>query len=94
MGYQLWTSPITGYRRKGTRLSELRAVLGAGITARTILEPLQSCLSNAPATEVALILRERGFDVVGVQDTEKGPVTGFVAADALRGGSIKDHSAL
>lgn len=69
-------------------------MLGAGITARTILEPLQSCLSNAPATEVALILRERGFDVVGVQDTEKGPVTGFVAADALRGGSIKDHSAL
>lgn len=92
MGYQLWTSPVTGYRRKGTRLSELRSVLGAGITARTIFEPLQSCPSNAPAPEMALVLKRRGFDVAGVRDTEEGPVTGFVAADSLRDGTVKDYT--
>jgi len=90
MGYDLWTSPITGYRRKGTRLSELRSVLGTGITARTILEPLQSCFLNAPAQEIALLLKERGFDVAGVQSAEKGPVMGFVAAKSLRDGTVKD----
>lgn len=92
MGYQLWTSPITGHRRKGTRLSELRSVLEAGISARALFEPLQSCLSNAPAREMALALKERGFDVAGVQDTKGGPVTGFVAADSLRDGTVKDHT--
>jgi hypothetical protein len=92
MGYQLWTSPITGYRRKGTRLSELRSVLGIGITARTILEPLQSCVWNAPAQEMASVLRERGFDVAGVQASEKGPVSGFVMAHALGDGTVEDHT--
>lgn len=92
MGYQLWTSPITGHRRKGTRLSELRSALGVGITARAILEPLQSCVWSAPAQEIALVLRERGFDVAGVRASEKGPVNGFVVADSLRNGTVKDYA--
>jgi len=91
MGYQLWTSPITGYRRKGTRLSELRSLIESGITARAILEPLQSCPVNAPASEVALLLRERDFDLAGVQLEESGPVIGFVTAQSLTGGLVRDH---
>lgn len=49
MGYELWTSPITGYRRKGTRFSELRAVIGAGVQARSIFEPLQCCPRSVTA---------------------------------------------
>ena len=66
MGYQLWTSPITGYRRRGTRLAELHAVLGSQITARVIFEPLQSCPANAPAWEMFRALGQRDFDVAGV----------------------------
>ncbi len=92
MGYQLWTSPITGYRRKGTRLSDLRSALGAGILARTIFEPLQCCPVDASAHEIGGILKERGFDVAGVQTVQNGPVIGFVKRETLRGGSVKEHA--
>jgi len=92
MGYQLWTSPITGYRRKGTRLSDLRSVLGAGIMARTILEPLQCCPLDAPSDEIKRILNDRGFDVAGVQAVENGPVVGFIERESLQGGSIREHT--
>jgi hypothetical protein len=91
MGHQLWTSPITGYRRRGTRLAELRALLGAGITAHAILEPLQSCLATASATEMAEVLTRRDFDVAGVRENPEGPVIGFVARDSLGGGTVRDH---
>jgi len=92
MAYQLWTSPITGYRRKGTRLADLRSVLGAGIVLRTIFEPLQCCPSDAPANDIKRILDERGFDVAGVQAVQNGPVIGFVVRETLRSGSVKEHT--
>lgn len=92
MGYQLWTSPITGYRRKGTRFSDLRSVLGASIVAGTIHEPLQCCSSDASAHEIRNILKEKGFDVAGVQTVQKGPVIGFVIRETLRGGRVKEHN--
>lgn len=92
MGYQLWTSPITGYRRKGTRLADLRSVVGAGIVTRTIFEPLQCCPSDAPANDIKRILDERGFDVAGVQTVRNGPVIGFVVRETLRSGSVKEHT--
>ena len=91
MGYQLWTSPITGYRRKGTRLSELRSLIEAGITARAILEPLQSCPAHAPALEIAHMLHERDFDLAGVQEKKDGPVIGFVTTQSLKEGIIRNH---
>lgn len=91
MGYQLWTSPITGYRRKGTRLSELRSVLAARIGARTILEPIQCCPTDALASEMRDLLGERGFDVAGVMDDPKGPVIGFVISKELSGGNVGNH---
>lgn len=91
MGYQLWTSPITGYRRKGTRLSELRSVLAARIGARTILEPIQCCPIDAPATEMRDLLGERGFDVAGVMDDPTGPVIGFVISKELSEGTVGNH---
>lgn len=90
MGHELWTSPITGYRRKGTRLAELRAILGAGITARAILEPLRSCAADASATEIAESLRRRDFDVAGVKIREVDPVIGFVEGCSLKRGIIRD----
>ena len=92
MGHQLWISPITGYRRKGTRLAELRDLLGAGITARAILEPLQCCPEEAPAIEMASVLQRRDFDVAGVKPVQGEAVTGFVAREELKDGAVKDHA--
>ncbi len=89
MGYQLWLSPITGYRRRGTRLSEFRSLLGLGITAHAILEPLQSCPGDASAQEMERILRRRDFDVAGVQTHPDEPVIGFVERESLRKGTVK-----
>ncbi len=91
MGYQLWTSPITGYRRRGTRLSELRELLDGGITAHAILELLQSCPADADAVEVAKSLGVKEFDFAGVQFQEDGPVAGFVLRSELKNGTVQDH---
>jgi hypothetical protein len=91
VAYQLWTSSITGYRRKGTRLSELRALLGSSITAHAILEPLQSCPADASATEMARILANKDFDFAGVQSERDGPVVGYVVTAALTGGVVREH---
>jgi hypothetical protein len=91
MAYQLWTSPITGYRRTGTRLRELRHLFEDGITAQAILEPLQSCPSTANAVEIAQLLSDRDFDVVGVQEESGKEVIGFVFRDSLKTGIVRSH---
>ena len=91
MGYQLWTSPVTGYRRRGTRLAELYDVLGSQITARAIFEPLQSCPADAPAWEMSRALEQRDFDVAGVRNEREGLVTGFVRRKNLKDGAVRDH---
>jgi CBS domain-containing protein len=91
MGYELWTSPITGYRRRGTRLSELRSLTEAGITAHAILEPLKSCPADAPASEAAQILRQRDFDVAGIRESPDGEVIAWVTTDDLKDGLVRDH---
>jgi hypothetical protein len=91
MGHELWISPVTGYRRRGTRLAELRALLATGITARAIFEPLWSCPADAPSADIKSTLRDRGFDVAGVQQEPGGPVIGYVTADSLTEGTVRDH---
>ena len=91
MGYQLWTSPITGYRRRGTRWRELKYLFEDGITAQAILEPLQSCPSEANAIDYARLLHGKDFDVAGVQEESGGAVIGFVFRDALKTGIVRSH---
>src|SRR3972149_4353113 len=91
MAPQLGTPPITGYRRRGTRLAELRSLLGSGITAHAILEPLQSCPAEASAKVMRDLLIQRDFDVAGVQSRQEGAVLGFVARDDLESGLVEEH---
>ena len=91
MGYQLWTSTATGYRRSGTRLSELLSVLGGGVVTRAIMEPMQSAPAYKPAEEAKPLLASRGFDAVGVKDSPDDPVKGFVLAKELDTGTVGDH---
>ncbi len=80
MGYQLWVSPVTGYRRKGTRFTTLRKIFIDNITARNIYEPLLCCPVNSHANDAREALRVRDFDVAGVKKTEDGEVIGYVKA--------------
>jgi hypothetical protein len=91
MGYELWASPVTGYRRRGTRLDDFRAGLGAKITVHEIFEPLLSCPAQAPASEMKDELTRRDFDAAGVKCDAGGPVTGFVRRETLTTGLVEDH---
>lgn len=91
MGYQLWTSPLTGYRRHGTRLADFNAALGERILAKDICEPLKCCPSGAPADEMQHQLRLLDFTVAGVRDIDGGAITGFVREGELCDGSVQSH---
>ncbi|PAU95395.1 hypothetical protein CK503_04150 [Aliifodinibius salipaludis] len=84
MGYQLWTSPLTGYRRKGTRLSEIRNLFEEGITAKAILEPLKSCPMDADSQEMYKRLEKLDFDVAGVKENKESRVAGFIYKNDLK----------
>ncbi len=90
MGYQLWASPVTGHRRVGTRLAEVKALFGRGITVSAIMERLLSARADADAAETAGIMKLRDFDVVGVINTETKEVIGYVTAKDLDTGSVRD----
>jgi len=91
MGYQLWISPVTGYRRKGTRFSSLKKIFIDNVTARSIFEPLLCCPADSIADHAKDALNTRKFDVAGVKETESGEVIGYVVTDDLVGGEVKKY---
>jgi hypothetical protein len=93
MAYELWTSPVTGYRRMGTRVKEVRTLFDKDVTMRCIYEPLKACPADADAVEMAVLLEERGFDVAGVKEPDTDSITRFVTAASLKsGGNVRDHA--
>jgi len=91
MAYKLWISPITGHRRIGTRLSDVRSLFDRGITTGAIFELLKSCPVHASAREIKKLLAKRGFDVAGVMESKDGIVIGYVQRSDLETGSVRDH---
>ena len=91
MSEELWTSTLTGYRRRGTRLREMRALFGATVTAEAILEPLQACRADAHAQSSKAELRTRDFDVAGVRERRDGPLLGMVTREDLGEGSTRAY---
>ncbi len=89
MGHQLGVSPVTGYRRKGTRFSALREIFVEKITARSIYEPLFCCPADSRTEDVRRALTLRGFDVAGVKDTLTNEVIGYVLIDELGDGGLR-----
>ena len=91
MGYQLWTSPVTGYRRKGTKFTSLKNIFVDNVTAKTIFEPLLCCPSDSLAEHAKDALKVREFDIAGVKETKAGEVIGYVVADDLKHGKINNY---
>jgi len=91
MGYQLWTSPLTGYRRKGTRFTDLKQIFIDNVTAKCIYEPLLCCPADSIPIEAKRALQKRDFDVAGVKVSKDGEVIGYVIADEIGDGNFKDY---
>lgn len=91
MGFQLWTSPITGYRRRGTRFDSVKQLFIENITAQCIYEPLLSCPLNSESNLAKEALVIRDFDVAGVKKTEEGPVVGYVIAKEIGEDEFKKY---
>lgn len=92
MGHQLWSSPTTGHRRNGTRLTELYSLLDRSITAGSIAERLKCCPADMYAEEAKQLLRRRSFDIAGVMQTENDLVRGWVDVEELKHGKVEDHA--
>jgi len=92
MGMELWTSPITGYRRRGTRFSAIKQLFIDNVTARCIYEPLLSCPQSSMAMEAKEVLETRDFDVAGIKERKDGPVVSYVMTKDLQGGETRDYS--
>lgn len=91
MAYELWISPITGYRRRGTSLAELSALFEKGLTTEAISEPLRCCAQADPVLTVREELDRLDFDVAGVIDSETKLVIGWVERSALSGTICSEH---
>lgn len=89
MGYQLWISPQTGIRRKGTTFKELQALFIDQITTKFIFEPLYSCNINDDGLIVKEQLENKDFDIVGVIDDNKN-VIAYAEKEDLNGRTIVD----
>jgi hypothetical protein len=90
MAYQLWKSNLTGYRRKGTRMSDLRKLFETSITADAIQEPLKYCIYEDPAPAVKAELMRLDFDVAGIRASKDQPTYEFIRAAALRDGNCEE----
>ena len=91
MGYQLWISPVTGYRRKGTRFSSLKKIFVDNVIAKSIFEPLLCCPADSMAEHAKDALKIREFDVAGVKESEDGVLKGYVVTNELVDGELKKY---
>lgn len=91
MGFQLWISPNTGIRRKGTTFKELQAIFIDNITTKLIYEPIYCCRTNDYAPDVREALDNRDFDVIGVID-ENESIFGFALRKELGENRVEEHT--
>lgn len=91
MGYELWISPNTGIRRKGTTFKELQALFIDKITTKFIFEPIYSCKQSDESSHVKESLEDRGFDIVGVIN-DNNQIFGFAERSELNGGPIEKYT--
>lgn len=91
MGYQLWTSPVTGHRRRGTRFAEVQQLFERGLTLASIYEPLRCCRTGDMAEHVRAELERLDFDIIGVGDPDTGKAIGWLERDSLQVGSCEQY---
>ena len=91
MGYQLWMSPRTGYRRRGTTFGELNALFEKGLTTASISEPLRCCTRDDFVSDVRAELDRLDFDVAGVCEPVTRRVIGWIEQVSMSGTRCGEH---
>lgn len=90
MGYQLWMSPETGYRRQGTRFESLRGIFLKNATLLSLLEPVLCCKETDSASDAKCALELRDFDVTCVVNYD-GVIVGQIERKALNQGLVSEY---
>jgi len=90
MGFELWYSESTKYRRNGTSFLELKQIFTDNISTKQIYESLDRVSLTANPHEVKAYLIEKDFDVLGVVDP-KGITIGYIHKNNLGDGRIEEY---
>ena len=90
MGAQLWMSPLTGYRRNGTRFESINSIFLKKISVSLICEPILCCKGSDDASDAHYALTQRDFDITAVV-SEKGEIIGQVEREKLKQGKVYDY---
>ncbi|SON49038.1 CBS domain-containing protein [Vibrio tapetis] len=90
MGYQLWMSPETGYRRQGTRFESLHCIFLENAKLLSLLEPVLCCKDTDSALNAKYALETRDFDVTCVVNDE-GIIVGQIERKALNQGLVAEY---
>lgn len=90
MGAQLWMSPLTGYRRNGTRFESINSIFLEKISVSLICEPILCCKDSDDASNAHYALTQRDFDITAVV-SEKGEIVGQVERAKLKQGKVCDY---
>lgn len=90
MGAQLWMSPLTGYRRNGTRFESINSIFLKKISVSLICEPILCCKGSDDASDAHYALTQRDFDITAVV-SEKGEIIGQIEREKLKQGKVYDY---
>ncbi|MCK7227855.1 CBS domain-containing protein [Enterobacter asburiae] len=90
MGAQLWMSPLTGYRRNGTRFESINDIFVEKISVSLICEPILCCKGSDDASDAHYALTQRDFDITAVV-SDKGEIIGQVERERLKQGKVFDY---
>jgi len=89
MGHQMWMSPVTGYRRQGTRFESFRSIFLDNAKISTVLEPVLVVKNSDRSLSVQAALEERDFDTTCVVE-ENGEIVGKIEKTSLGEGIVSD----
>lgn len=90
MGYQLWMSPETGYRRQGTRFESLHGIFLENAKLKSLLEPVLCCKDTDNALDAKYALESRDFDVTCVVNNDN-QIIGQIEKASLGDGQVLDY---
>ena len=90
MGYQLWMSPKTGYRRQGTRFESLHGIFVENAKLLSLFEPVLCCKETDSAPHAKHALESRDFDVTCVVNDD-GDIVGQIERKALNQGLVAEY---
>lgn len=83
-------SPVTGYRRQGTRFECFREIFECSADLKSVFEPVLYCRESDNAMDARLALEKRDFDTTCVVNSENN-IVGKICRSALGKGLVSEY---